>query len=177
MKSTNVALQRPEYFEWLCSYISIPGINTTNYISVLNYLFTIPFKEVNSMDVNRIKDAFNLRIDFCREFNISCSDNGPTISVFEVLVALSIRCERDIIGEPGNELWGRLFWDMLHNLSVDIPNSQFNEELVDIHINRWLDRSYNNDGVGGAFPLKKPSSDQTKVELWYQMQSYITENY
>ena len=169
-----------DYFEWLCDYISVPGVKTNEYTSLLKFLFAVPFVENNAMDINRIKDALTLRNDYFREIGIrdEIDEDTSDASVFEVLAALSIRCERDITGEPGNELWGRLFWEMLHNLKVDMKNDSFDEPTVGSYIQKWLDRRYSFNGVGGIFPLRKrPLNDQSTVEIWYQMQSYISENY
>lgn len=169
-----------DYFEWLCDYISVPGVKTDEYTTALKFLFSVPFVEKNSMDINRIKDALNLRNEYFREIGIrnEVDEDTSDVSVFEVLAALSIRCERDIIGEPGNELWGRLFWEMLHNVKVDMNNATFDEPTANRYIQIWLDRKYKSNGVGGVFPLRKTYlEDQTQRELWYQMQSYISENY
>lgn len=170
-----------DYFEWLCDYISVPGIRTEDYSSVLKLMYTIPFEATNPRDVNRSKDALYLRNEYLVE--MGKKDYPPVTdrddaSVFEVLAALSIRCERDIIGEPGDELWGRLFWEMLHNLKINMTNRDFNEPICVKNIERWINRGYRSDGVGGIFPLrKKQQIDQTEAEIWYQMQSYISENF
>ena len=168
-----------DYFEWLCDYITVPGVKTNEYESALKFLFSVTFVEKNSMDINRIKDALNLRNEYFREIGVrnEVDEDTSDASVFEVLAALSIRCERDIIGEPGNEIWGRLFWEMLHNVKVDMNNDTFDPTIAMGYIHKWLDREYKPNGVGGVFPLKKCFEDQTQRELWYQMQSYISENY
>ena len=33
------------------------------------------------------------------------------------------------------------------------------------------------DGFGGLFPLKHAKKDQRKVEIWYQLQNWLMENY
>jgi len=38
-------------------------------------------------------------------------------------------------------------------------------------------RRYSKTGKGGLFPLKHPKKDQTEVEIWYQMQQYVMENF
>jgi hypothetical protein len=74
------------------------------------------------------------------------------------------------------------FWMMLGNAELD----GFTDEafyalrghiLVDKILNRILDRTYKRDGIGGLFPLKHPKKDQRRVELWYQMNAYLVENY
>ena len=39
-----------------------------------------------------------------------------------------------------------------------------------------MDRLYDMHGNGGLFPLRKPSKDQRKVELWYQMSEYLLQD-
>jgi hypothetical protein len=36
-------------------------------------------------------------------------------------------------------------------------------------------RNYHADGRGGFFPLQNPDVDQTKVEIWYQLNAYVSE--
>jgi hypothetical protein len=40
---------------------------------------------------------------------------------------------------------------------------------------RLIWRNYAPNGEGGFFPLENPREDQTQVELWYQMNSYVNE--
>jgi hypothetical protein len=42
-------------------------------------------------------------------------------------------------------------------------------------LERLIWRQYREDGLGGFFPLNWPDKDQTQVEIWYQMQKYVTE--
>ena len=37
--------------------------------------------------------------------------------------------------------------------------------------------SFGNDGVGGFFPLKYPKRDQKYLEIWYQLEDFVLENY
>jgi hypothetical protein len=36
-------------------------------------------------------------------------------------------------------------------------------------------RDYHPDGRGGFFPLQNPDVDQTKVEIWHQLNAYVSE--
>ena len=40
-----------------------------------------------------------------------------------------------------------------------------------------VERRYKRSGEGGLFPLKNAAKDQRKVEIWYQLSSYLLENY
>jgi hypothetical protein len=58
----------------------------------------------------------------------------------------------------------------------DFPTGQAGM-LVEQKINRVLERTYKPNGEGGLFPLKNTCKNQKRVEIWYQMNSYIHENY
>jgi hypothetical protein len=70
------------------------------------------------------------------------------------------------------------FWIFLDNLGIaELSDARRNvsrkvAEVIDILI--W--RTYRDDGRGGMFPLRRPAQDQTKVELWYQLNEYLVEN-
>lgn len=99
-------------------------------------------------------------------------------SVLEVLCALSFRCERDIMGEPGSYDDARWFWKMLENLGLlEYENDIFDEEDVDYILSTWLDRHFAYNGNGSIFPVLHAKRDQRKLEIWYQMADYIDENY
>ena len=38
-------------------------------------------------------------------------------------------------------------------------------------------RTYDSNGYGGLFPLRNPREDQRKVELWYQLNAYLLEQF
>jgi len=44
-------------------------------------------------------------------------------------------------------------------------------------VKNMLARDYDADGNGGLFPLKNPKKDQRRIEIYYQMNAYVLENY
>ena len=79
---------------------------------------------------------------------------------------------------------------MLDNLGINFTDYEFDEGIatdrqVDKAINRWMSRQYDDHGRGGVFPLKfvpefygsNEFQNQNRLELWYQMQLYLAENY
>jgi hypothetical protein len=48
--------------------------------------------------------------------------------------------------------------------------------VVDETLQRVIFRTYTSSGFGGLFPLKHAPDDQRRVELWYQMCSYLLED-
>jgi len=59
------------------------------------------------------------------------------------------------------------------------------DQKVEKAIDRWMSRQYDSHGRGGIFPLKSIPEfyesgefpNQNRLELWYQMQLYLAENY
>ena len=105
-------------------------------------------------------------------------------SVLEILVSVANRME-DILYDPknGNRAL-KWLWTLICNLGLDIftdavyksdPGS-FMQEIDDI-LEKFIGRTYDRKGQGGLFPLKKPRKDQREVEIWYQMQEYLDENF
>ena len=89
----------------------------------------------------------------------------------EPIAGLALGCE----GEP--RAW---FWHMIQNLGLEqktdaymlAPHQQ--EDIQDV-VDRVIWRQYDPNGHGGLFPMTNPHEDQRKVELWYQVNSYLLE--
>lgn len=160
------------YFLFLCS--KVDHDEERDYYGLLKQLHRIEFSEDTfepiSNDVNRIADGLSIRNDFRKGQII-----GPC-SFLEFLIGLAYRIE-DVIGND----YVYSFWEMIENLgllefdddSIDLSESEEVEEVV----STFLNRRYKRDGRGGLFPLRHPKEDQRKVEIWYQMQAYLIENY
>lgn len=129
------------------------------------------------MDENRALDGTSLRERFTEDTGEVIKEKGPC-NCLEMIVALSIRCDRDIMGEKGCDNPGQWFWDILCNLRLDeYPNTKFNPEKVKSITRKMVFRKYDFSGLGGMFPLKNPKIDQRNVEIWYQLNSWLGENY
>lgn len=73
---------------------------------------------------------------------------------------------------------GEWFWTMLVNLGLGhMSNAHYDEAEVDYILERFVNREYSPQGEGGLFVVKNPQSDMRKVEIWYQMCWYLTENF
>jgi hypothetical protein len=163
------------YFDWLTQQFEILGKSKRTYQALFLKLFSTEFVWTIPGDDNRVKDALDLR----REFE---NQGGPRfgriqtlqfVTVLEVLLALSRRLAFLAGGEAPE--WA---WHLLENLNIEgcsdpltLTQSGHIDEVLDALV--W--RTYQKNGRGGFFPLKKPKGDQRKVELWYQMQEYISE--
>ena len=169
-----------DYFNWILSLIT--GENYPDpslYLKLLARLYDTQFIYTINKDENRADDGIYLRYRFSNEKNIqefitkSLLDNKPC-SVLEMMVALALRCEENIMidDDEGMQI-GRWFWGMIENLGlIDMLDSNFNKDHVDDVIQRFLRREYKSNGEGGLFTVKG-SRDLRKAEIWYQLCWYL----
>ena len=167
-----------EYFEWMCGLIcGNRYAEAVSYRKLLAYLHSIEFTYSIPRDKNRAEDGLDLRYRFTYETNIKHAEDyihGPC-SVLEMMVALAIRCEENIMDDPsyGNRT-GQWFWGMIVNLGLGfMTDSRFDEQFVDDVIFRFLNREYEPDGKGGLFTVRNCKYDLRTVEIWYQMCWYL----
>lgn len=169
------------YFDFLYSLVDRPSPKQPPYYYLLQKLHHTRFISLVPNDDNRAKDGEALRDLFKTDQNTSFIYNKPC-SVLEMLIGLSYRMEGMMIGEPFEKEASECFWIFLNNLNVDWINDSVyfddgNEDEIDQKLKIFLNRKYDFNGEGGIFPLKKPKQDQRNVELWYQMNAYLLENY
>lgn len=172
-----------EYYIWLLERVGVDPDRFNNYREMFDHLNSVPFYWSVDNDVNRYRDAINLRYDFCDQ--MGCSSDTvdryfpKDCSVLEVLAALAIRCENDVMHDSDlgdrTYIWFSL---MLSNLGLNECDSMnYNEDNVDYILNQFLNREYDRLGNGSIFVTKNYENDMRKLELWYQMHVYLTENY
>jgi len=167
-----------DYLEWLepqlCDEHAQAG-KTYGDLLILMYERKFEVSSDIPMDDNRMADGLELRVDFARECHIR-----PTLMVdlgacsfLEVLIALSRRMA--FVGGGTAPGWA---WQLLCNLELDRmsdplrPSKQRRTfEIMD----NVIYRRYHPDGTGGFFPLTDPDEDQTQIELWHQLNAYISE--
>ena len=177
---------RNAYFMWLFS-----SVNSEKYYMKLSRLLdNRPFRWIIHNDGNREQDAIRER-----EIFVDTVDHGygrrevdelmeSTITVFEVTVALCKRMDfelDDLVSGPRVHVW---FAELLNNLELGyLVDANFRAdtlliEEIDEILDRLLDRTYDYNGNGSFFPLKKrPEQHMANIEMWYQMMLYLDENY
>lgn len=164
-----------DYFEWMyetvCCYRFSKNIS---YRKLLEYLHDIRFKWTISKDSNRAADGIELRRKYSfyrRDIpNILEYISGPC-SVLEMMVALSIRCETDIMHDSSiGDRTTQWFWKMIVNLGLgSMTDDQFNKDYIRDVINKFLNHEYEPDGRGGLFTVKHCEHDLRKNEIWTQL--------
>lgn len=164
-----------EYFEWMYQIVLGKG-----YRKLLSYLYDIPFKFILDMDYNRICDGSDLRYKFGHDTHIhsrviDLKLGNVECSILEVMVALSIRMEESILCDPDygdrTSIW---FWEMIKSLGLyHMDDDNFDERLVCVVIERFMDRDYEPNGRGGLFTVRNACCDMREVDIWYQMCMYV----
>lgn len=176
------SILKRKYFEWLCNFVKTPEM--CNYKNLLLRLFRIDFYAIIPTDENRASDGIELRYRFGREKKLHASDVSSVIdvtdcSVLEMMIALCLRCEEQIIDSPDTEYrTKKMFWRMIRNLGlISMNDDKYDEFEVEERMDIFLNREYEPNGTGGLFHLKRPRNDLRDVEIWYQMMWYLNEQH
>jgi hypothetical protein len=145
------------------------------YWGVLTLMHKTEFIWIVPNDDNRVEDGIELRLEFLYTRKIVDADPlwmGQGCSFLEMMIALSKRLS--FIDDGSEKGW---FWHLMENLGLDKRNDASKMPLgeVSVILDRVIWRTYNRNGEGGLFPLNRPSKDQRRVELWYQMAEYLDE--
>lgn len=169
------------YFEWL--YSQVGAVRNRNpsrsYWKLLKQLYTKEFQWFIPNDDNRVEDGKELRLRFLEETGYTLVDPRGLwmnlgCSMLEMMIALARMAAFESDGSAVE--W---FWRFMHNLEIekysDARYDRYVAKEVEEVLNRVIHRKYDRDGVGGLFPLRNASRDQRRVELWYQMSSYLLE--
>lgn len=169
------------YFEWMCHQINDNRrTRGRSYQKLLNYLDSREFIPIIDMDKNRAYDGIDLRYHFAyyNDYPAKWVEeflDDRECSIFEMMVALSMRCEDAIMSDSdfGNRT-GRWFWSMITSLGLhSMYDENFDEFAVDEIIFKFLNRQYSSNGRGGLFTVHNPPQDMRDVEIWYQMHWYL----
>lgn len=170
---------KEQYFNWLYDHVVE---SKYPYRRLLNRLHEIPFTFILPMDENRMEDGLNLRYRFGLEAGIPQVEivnklDISECSVLEMMAALAIRCEENIMNDPeAGDQTARWFMEMLSNLELScMDDDHYDQSYVDHRVDIFLHRRYASDGRGGLFHLEHCTDDLRNVQIWYQMNWYLNE--
>ena len=161
-----------DYFLWLIAQIGVPEKNRNTYNDLFMRLHETEFVWMVPHDDNRSQDAIEVRLEFLNNRRIRDVEERP-VSILEVLIALSRRVSWTTNQSP--EFWA---WQLLENLRLTKSSDPLvgrKAERVEEILYSLVWRTYDRTGEGGFFPLKYPQDDQTKREIWDQMNAYVNE--
>lgn len=169
------------YLHWLYSQVANVKVKprTRTYWSLMRQIYETIFVALVPHDENRIADSRELRYEFLAE----CEDveGDPEwirlpATMLELLIVLARQLAFEMDDAPG--VW---FWHLIERLGLrDFTDSKYDshaEKVVRKALDRVIWRTYSYDGDGGLFPLENPGSDQREVELWYQLNAYLMEQF
>lgn len=171
-----------EYFEWLCDMVSAKGFSKRiSYRKLLTHLHRTDFRYSIPNDQNRAEDGASLRYRFALavghedsvDIVLDILDNP--CSVLEMILALAVRCEENIMDDPNiGDRTGQWFWGMIVNLGLGaMYDDLYDRQCVDETLNKFLDREYEPNGKGGLFTIRNCDRDIRTVEIWYQLCWYL----
>lgn len=169
------------YFDWMYQLVVDDRYSNKSYRKLFSWLHDTEFTYTIPMDGNRAEDGIDLRYRFGRDQDFSdpmiasCLDDRPC-SVLEMMTALAIRCEEDLMDNPDvGDRTGQWFWDMLVSLGLgSMDDSRFDRYRVDRVLERFLNRDYAPNGEGGLFTVNNGRNMRT-TEIWYQMNFHLSE--
>jgi hypothetical protein len=170
-----------QYFKWL--YSQVASVRMKNpartWWSLLRQLHTKEFVWLVANDDNRMEDGLNLRYEFLDQVGEEGNREwmSQACSMLEMMITLARRLEFESMTRDGVDDW---FWQIMQNIGLFEYNdlyfkSRFTVELVDRALDTVIWRRYEPNGSGGLFPLQDPHQDQSQIELWSQMASYLSE--
>ena len=161
-----------KYYIWLVKQVAIP--NEKNYLGLFERMHNTEFVWTVPHDDNRVQDGLDLRGEFL-EIRGGGELSLGGVTQLEVLIALSRRVGFIANGGHHSRIWA---WTLLKNLGLHKFSDPLTPEKLSRIDNILYDlmwRNYHANGHGGFFPLQNPDVDQTKVEIWHQVNAYVSE--
>ncbi|MBR5862192.1 MAG: hypothetical protein IKZ08_02585 [Bacteroidales bacterium] len=174
---------RNKYFEWLCDIVGgSVATESVSYSGLLMRLHSIDFRWQRALDADRADWGVEMRYRFAQtqgygdDFDVRVHLGG-TCTVLEMMIALAVRCEEDIMADPEyGDRTSQWFWSMIVSLGLgSMHNANLDVDHVDAVIQKFLDREYGSDGKGGLFTLRNAPFDAREVDIWYQLCWYLDE--
>lgn len=170
---------RQKYFNWLINQVydrtAQSKKSKTSFMKLLIFLNEVVFEYVMEEDENRYTDGVDLRGRFAYYEHEDDSELTGPCTVLEMMIALSIRIEEDIMDddEYGNRI-GQWFWEMIVSLGLgSMTDEHYDEIYITEVIDNFLNRRYEPNGKGGLFTIRDIKDDLRDVEIWYQMCWYL----
>lgn len=169
------------YLSWLYGQVarSRSRARTRTHKLLCEQLYETIFVALVAHDENRIADARDLRYEFLAEAEDLEGDldwmKSPC-TMLELLIILSRHLAFEMDDNP--VAW---FWHLISELGLEEFNDREYDDQAREAISNALDRviwrTYEPNGKGGLFPLRNPAEDQRDVELWYQLNAYLLEQF
>ena len=168
------------YFNWLYENICCNRAHDDiTYYNILRLLFDRSFSFTIDMDANRASDGIGLRYAFDMNYEpdelIATNTIQSTCSVLEMMYALAIKIEHEIMDDPRyGDRTNQWFWQMMKNLGLSMmTDDNYDRELANEIIDIFIYREYDHDGKGNIFYVRNSDVDLRNLELWVQAECYL----
>lgn len=169
------------YFRWLKRHFLTDSMgNPDGYSCLLEQMFRKEYYTVVRNDENRAGDGVYLRDRYIGSHRGPVSVPEGPCSFLEFLIGVSILLEQKLI--DGREIpISDYFWELASRLRLtEFTDDEYRFDSTPFKVDdimiEFMDRRYCTDGAGGLFPLRHPHRNQRRVEIWYQLNSYLLEN-
>lgn len=163
------------YFHWMCKQVNA----TREEGGLLNQLDNIIFEYQDPFDGNRYEDGISLRYRFgylngVTPAHIAAEIDNKPCSVFEMMLALAIKCEDIMLDSDKGDQVPQWFWGMVKSLGlIQYGHIISDPQTVESVIGRFIRREYEPNGEGGLFTIPDTKRDLRKEEIWKQLMWYL----
>lgn len=170
---------KEDYFEWMYDLVCKGRYSNANsYRKLLSYLHEVEFTYVYKKDEDRAYDGVNMRHRFALlsddYWYVDRALSGDPCSVFEMILALAIRCENTMDDPLLGDRTGQWFWRMIVSLGLGgMTDSRFDRHAAEDIVSKFLNREYSPDGHGGLFTIKECEQDLRYMLIWDQHCHYL----
>lgn len=173
-----------EYFRLLKRDTFLLPDHQRDFELTLRVLHDIPFYWLIHSDDNRVGDALAYRqsefLDVIDRKQLDPVKLGQwamsTPSVLEVMIGIAHRwCY--YFGGPSVPYYFTIMFANMGFASVNNAHTKSGQELIRQIVDRWLSRTFDENGYGSPFPLNKPHDDQRYADMWAQMNAYSAEHF
>lgn len=156
-----------------------------SYVLLYEELFKHIYTPSVGNDVDRSRDGLEIREKFLLNSGLDRIKDIPLECTFlEMLVGLAIRMNFALYDPEDPNRIGVYFWVMINNVEIGysddaiIDNPVFTTGQIIRAVEGVNERLYAPSGIdGGLFPLPWTEKNMREMELWYQMQEYLSEKY
>lgn len=171
-----------EYLTWLFGIVcGRRYAKSISYDKLLMRLHSIDFTYTIPRDSAKAEDGVDLRYRFAitQGYGDMVQEVVDILdgkcSVLEMMIALAIHCEEDIMDDPRyGDRTAQWFWGMITSLGLGpMMDHNFDAVYVDNIVGTFLERRYRPDGHGGLFTIKNCDTDLRDVEIEYQLYWYL----
>lgn len=164
------------YLRWLCDDV---GLNYDSYRDVASTMLYFEFNDEVDNDINRTWDAIANREDFEHEYDVELDlHDEDHCGILEMMVVLARRAADIMYESEDEDQTPYYFWLMFTNLGLDeFDTYRYDHQKVAQILRIFNNREYDEHGNGGLFHVKSPLDKIQEVEIWTQMNWYLTQKW